>query len=325
MAHSYDKMSPMRPMLATKGTHVPRGGEWLHEVKWDGIRVIVDVAEGAVRLWSRNENDVSVAYPELQGLAGLGHDVRLDGEVVALADGVPRFSAIADRMHVRNARRAEELAQVNPVTLIVFDLLGVDGSDVMGRPLSERRARLDALGVHGPGWQVPATYDDGVMLLEATKAQGLEGVVSKKRSSIYVPGRRSADWLKFPHRPTVSYVVGGWRLETDSESRLGAVLVGQPTSAGLSYRGRVGSGIAGKVGQLLVDVLAPLTADRSPFCDEVPRVDAKGTTWVRPEVVVEIAALGLTPAMRLRQPSYRGLRQDLTAADLTADLEVRDG
>jgi bifunctional non-homologous end joining protein LigD len=174
--------------------------------------------------------------------------------------------------------------------------------------------------VQGPSWQVPATYDDGEMLLEATKQQGLEGVVSKRRGSVYVPGRRSADWLKFPHRPTHSYVVGGWRLETDSGSRLGAVLVGQPTSSGLSYRGRVGSGIAGKVGQLLVGVLAPLTADRSPFCDEVPRVDALGTTWVRPQVVVEVASLGMTPGMRLRQPSYLGLREDLAPED----LELRD-
>jgi bifunctional non-homologous end joining protein LigD len=311
----------MRPMLATKGTHVPVGGEWLHEVKWDGIRVIVEVRKGAVRLWSRNENDVTVAYPELQGLAGLGHQALLDGEVVALLDGVPRFAAIADRMHVRNPRRAEQLATSNPVTLLVFDLLEVDGEDLMRQPLTQRRARLDALAVEGPSWQVPATYDDGSMLLDATGRQGLEGMVSKRRASLYVPGRRSEDWLKFPHRPTASYVVGGWRLETDSASRLGAVLVGVPTARGLSYRGRVGSGIAGRVGQQLVDVLAPLTTERSPFCDEVPRVDAKGTTWVRPEVVVEVASLGMTPGLRLRQPSYLGVRADLTPDD----VQVGDG
>jgi bifunctional non-homologous end joining protein LigD len=306
----------MRPMLATKGSQVPGGGEWLHEVKWDGIRVLVRVAGGDVRLWSRNENDVTVAYPELQGLAAQGRDVLLDGEVVALENGVPRFSAIADRMHVRDVRRAEQLSTVNPVTLIVFDLLEVDGRDVMGRPLTERRSRLEVLEVQGPSWQVPTTYDDGGMLFEATRAQGLEGVVSKKRGSLYVPGRRSADWVKLPHRPTRSYVVGGWRLETDSESRLGAVLVGQPTGTGLSYRGRVGSGIAGRVGQRLLDLLAPLSTPASPFCDEVPRVDAKGTTWVRPEVVVEIASLGMTPGLRLRQPAYLGVRRDVDPADL---------
>jgi bifunctional non-homologous end joining protein LigD len=224
-------------------------------------------------------------------------------------------------MHVRNPRRAEQLATSNPVTLLVFDLLEVDGEDLMRQPLTQRRARLDALAVEGPSWQVPATYDDGSMLLDATGRQGLEGMVSKRRASLYVPGRRSEDWLKFPHRPTASYVVGGWRLETDSASRLGAVLVGVPTARGLSYRGRVGSGIAGRVGQQLVDVLAPLTTERSPFCDEVPRVDAKGTTWVRPEVVVEVASLGMTPGLRLRQPSYLGVRADLTPDD----VQVGDG
>jgi len=312
----------MRPMLATRGRDVPSGPEWLHEVKWDGIRVLVDVRGGRARFTSRNENDVTVAYPELHGIAGgplRGHDALLDGEVVALADdGVPRFSAIADRMHVRNARRAEQLSAVNPVTLIAFDLLRLDGRDLMGRPLTQRRAELDSLGLQDGRWQVPPSHDDGQLLYDATARQGLEGVVSKRRGSIYVPGRRSADWVKLPHRPTLSYVVGGWRLETDSETRLGAVLVGRPTAEGLSYRGRVGSGITGKVGRTLVDRLAPLLADRSPFCDEVPRVDAAGTRWVRPEVVVEVASLGMTPGMRLRQPSYLGVREDLAPADLEA-------
>jgi bifunctional non-homologous end joining protein LigD len=314
-------MGGMRPMLATKGTHVPSGKEWVHEVKWDGVRVLAQVRDGRLRLRSRNENDITIAYPELQGLAQLGHDVLLDGEIVAFADGIPRFSAIADRMHVRNVRRAEELSRSNPVTLLVFDVLEVDGEDLTGHPLAERRERLESLDLDGPSWQVPATYADGQMLLQATEQQGLEGIVSKKLSSPYHPGRRTESWLKFPHRPTLSYVVGGWRLETDSDTRIGAVLVGQPTSNGLSYRGRVGSGIAGRTGQRLLERLGPLSTEQSPFCDEVPRIDAKGTTWVRPELVVEIASLGLTPGMKLRQPSFLGVREDLSPED----LEVRDG
>jgi bifunctional non-homologous end joining protein LigD len=272
-----------------------------------------------VRIWSRNENDVTVSFPELQDLAELDHDVLLDGEVVAFLDGIPRFGALADRMHVSQAARARALAAKNPVTLLVFDLLRLDGEDLTGRPLSERRAALEGLGLAGAHWQVPAAYDDGAMLLQATEQQGLEGIVSKKRSSRYHPGRRSADWLKFPHRPTGSYVVGGWRRETDSETRLGAVLVGEPTSGGLRYRGRVGSGIAGKAGQRLLDVLRPLQAESSPFVDEVPKVDAQGTTWLVPEVVVEVASLGFTPAGRLRQPSFLGVRSDLLPADLAKD------
>ncbi len=317
----------MRPMLATRGEAVPAGDGWLHEVKWDGIRVLVQVADGRVRLWSRNENDVTPAYPELAGLAAAvgGHEVLLDGEVVAFEGGIPSFSVLADRMHVRNAGRAQRLAATNPVTLLVFDLLELDGRDLTGRPLSQRRATLEELGLAGVHWQVPAAYDDGAMLLEATGQQGLEGIVSKKRSSCYFPGRRSRDWLKFPHRATESYVVGGWRLETGSTTRIGAVLVGVPTSGGLLYRGRVGSGIAGKRGQLLLEALRALETDASPFTDEVPRVDARGTTWLRPEVVVEIAALDVTSGGRLRQPAYLGVREDLTPADLPTAGVGTDG
>ncbi|QNN53591.1 non-homologous end-joining DNA ligase [Nocardioides mesophilus] len=316
----------MRPMLATRGTTVPTGAAWLHEVKWDGMRVLVRVAGGRLQLFSRNENDVTIAYPELAGLVeALGdHEVLLDGEVVAFAGGVPSFSALADRMHVRQPARARSLAESNPVTLIVFDLLELDGEDFTGRPLSQRRTALEGLGLAGPHWQVPATYDDGAMLLEATAAQGLEGVVSKKRSSAYHPGRRSKDWLKFPHRASGSYVVGGWRVETGSTTRIGAVLVGVPAEGGLLYRGRVGSGIAGRSGQQLLELLRPLETDGSPFVDEVPRVDAQGTTWLRPEVVVEIAALNVTSGGRLRQPAYLGVREDLDPADLTEPGEGAD-
>jgi bifunctional non-homologous end joining protein LigD len=307
----------MRPMLATRGTTLPTGPGWVHEVMWDGMRVLVDVGEDGVRVYSRNENDVTVSFPELHGLADAGLHLLLDGEVVALAGGVPSFAALADRMHVGNPRKAEALSRVNPVTLVVFDLLRLDGRDLTGEPWSARRAALEALGLSGPHWQVPAAYDDGHMLLTATEQQGLEGVVSKKRSSRYHFGRRTRDWLKFPNRPTGSYVVGGWRYEVDSTSRLGALLVGEPRPEGLSFRGRVGSGITGRTGVRLQELLRPLTQAASPFSDEVPRVDAKGTVWVRPEVVVEVAALGVTDGGRLRQPTYLGVRADLDPADLT--------
>lgn len=309
-------------MLATKGDHVPAGDGWAHEVKWDGMRVLVDVRRSGVRVWSRNENDVSVSFPELEGLAGAGlPDVLLDGEVVALGEGVPSFGALADRMHVRDAARAQRLAERNPVTLIVFDLLAVDGEELVERPLSERRVRLEDLGLDGVAWQVPPSYADGRLLLDAAEQQGLEGIVSKRLSSKYHPGRRSRDWLKFPIRPTASYVVGGFRWETGSEHRLGAVLVGQPTATGLQFRGRVGSGIAGKAGVVLAELLAPMRTTSSPFVDELTRTDRQGTVWVDPQVVVDVQYLRLTTDGRLRQPAYRGVRADLDPDDL-ADQEA---
>ena len=310
----------MRPMLATRGRSVPTGPGWLHEVKWDGMRVLVSVRAGDVTLWSRNENDVTVSFPELTALADdpacRGHDLLLDGEIVAFLDGRPVFGALADRMHVKNAAKAEKVAAGNPVTLMVFDLLALDDLDVSSLRLEDRRAALESLGLDGSHWKVPPTYDDGRVLLEATRAQGLEGIVSKKRSSCYVFGQRTDEWLKFPHRPTGSYVVGGWRPETGTKDRLGALLVGEPTPHGLVFRGRVGSGVAGKAALKLKELLDPLTRDDHPFAEVVPREDAVGTVWVEPEVVVEIQSLGLTPQERLRQPAYCGVRDDLRPQDL---------
>ncbi len=304
----------MRPMLATRGTHVPTGEEWQHEVKWDGMRVLVEVRRGEARLWSRNENDATVSFPELTRIpAG---DALLDGEVVAFADGAPSFAALAERMHVSRADRARALAERLPVTLVVFDVLRLGDRDVMEEPLSVRRGLLTGLDLHDDRWQTPPTYDDGRMLFDATLQQGLEGIVSKRLTSRYRPGQRSKDWLKFAHRRRDSYVVGGWRRETDSQDRLGALLVGEPTADGLLYRGRVGSGLAGAKATLVREALAGLTRATSPFADVVPRPDALGTTWVEPVLVVDVESLGPSAQGRLRQPSYVGVRADQTPEDL---------
>jgi len=308
----------MRPMLASAGTTIPAGPEWAHEIKWDGMRVLADVAGGRLRLSSRNENDVTSSFPELSTLAdpGMPGDMLLDGEVVALDGGRPSFAALSERMHVINSRKARSLTATRPVTFMVFDLLRLAGVDLSAQPLAQRRAALEGIGLDGPNVQVPPTYDDGAALQTATMEQGLEGVVSKRLSSRYRPGRRSPDWLKFPHRESRSVVIGGWRLETDSDRRLGAVLVGRPTADGLGYLGRVGSGLAGQEQERVLQALEGLGVDTSPFADEVPRIDAQGTRWVRPEMVVEVQSLGLSAQGRLRQPAYRGLRPDLSPDDL---------
>ena len=302
-------------MLATRGTHVPEGDEWQHEVKWDGMRVLIEARGGPARLFSRNENDATISFPELAGLP-VG-DVLLDGEVVAFADGAPSFAALAERMHVSRADRAKRLAERLPVTLLVFDVLRLGDRDLLEEPLAVRRELLADLDLQDDRWQTPPVYADGQMLFDATYEQGLEGIVSKRLSSRYRPGLRSKDWLKFAHRRRDSYVVGGWRRETDSQDRLGAVLVGQPTADGLLYRGRVGSGIAGRKAVVLREVLAGLTRDTMPFTDEVPKIDALGTTWVEPVLVVDVESLGPSAQGRIRQPSYVGTRADLTPEDLT--------
>ena len=257
--------APFRPMLATVAERVPTGDGWVHEVKWDGMRVLVDVRDGVVTVWSRNERDVTAAYPELDGIGHDYADMLLDGEVVALEAGRPSFHALTERIHVFERRRAERLAVTRPVTLMVFDLLRLFGSDLTAQPWSARRELLDRLDLDGRHWQVPAVYDDGEQLLAATADQGLEGIVSKRRSAPYAAGRRSSDWRKTAHRASLSVVIGGWRAEVGSPGRLGAVLVGLPDGeGGWRYAGRVGAGLAGSAGEALAVRLRPLRRDTRP-------------------------------------------------------------
>ena len=305
----------MRPMLATHGRHVPTGEAWAHEVKWDGVRALTEVRGAELRMTSRNENAITVAWPEL-ATSPLGErDLLVDGEIIALnGRGLPDFRTLQERMHVRKATTAARLSREVPATYMVFDLLRLDGRDLTREPLDARRELLAGLGLDGT-WQVPAAYDDGPMLFEATLQQGFEGIVSKRRGSRYVFGERSPHWQKFAHRHRLSYVVGGWRSQEGSTDRLAALLVGEPTAEGLLYRGRVGSGIGPRQGRTLAELVAGLGRGSSPFADEVPRVDAQGTHWLEPVLVVDIDTHG-RGYERLRQPSFQGVRSDLSPEDL---------
>ncbi len=306
-------------MLATKGTHVPTGTGWSHEVKWDGVRILADVVAGEggrARLFTRNGNNASIAWPEIAPSPLGDRDLLVDGEIIGLnADGLPDFGVLQERMHVRSATSAARLAERIPATYMVFDLLRLDGEDLSGLPLGDRRERLAGLGLDA-SWQVPAAYDDGAMLFDATRQQGLEGIVSKRLSSRYTFDARSKDWIKLAHRHRFSYVVAGWRPQEGTTDRLASVLVGEPTADGLIYRGRVGSGIGGAASKLLSELVKPLEVGESPFADEVPREDAAGTHWVEPLVVVDVDSHNRPPVKRLRQPSYRGVRNDIGPEDL---------
>ncbi len=309
----------MRPMLATPGSRVPAGGQWSHEVKWDGVRALSEVVDGTIRMTSRNENVITIAWPEL-ATSPLGpRDLLVDGEIVALNDrGVPDFRTLQDRMHVRRAATAARLAEAVPAIYMVFDLLRLDGRDLTDESLESRRRLLTDLSVDwdlARSWSVPPPYDDGAMLHDATRQQGLEGIVSKRRDSRYRPGERTPHWQKFAHRHRGTYVVGGWRPQEGTSDRLAALLVGEPTSAGLRYRGRVGSGIGPKQSRALQELVAGLGRPDSPFADEVPAIDARGTRWLEPVLVVDVDTHG-AGYERLRQPSYQGVRTDVSAAEL---------
>ncbi len=198
----------MRPMLATKGTYVPRGEEWVHEVKWDGVRALTEVRDGRLRMFSRNGNDITVAWPELSTSPLGDRDLLVDGEIIALNEhGLPDFRMLQDRMHLRNAQTARRLAATVPATYMVFDLLRLDGED-----LTASRGRSAARGSRAwagsSTWQVPAVYDDGPMLYDATLAAGARGR-GQQAPLVEVPVRPPHRLLAQARAPAERVVRGG--------------------------------------------------------------------------------------------------------------------
>jgi len=304
--------APYQPMLATAAPDLPTGQGWAYELKWDGVRAIANLAGGTTRLYARKGPEITVAYPELAGLAAAigARDAVLDGEVAVLDPaGRPSFQALAERMHVRDALRAARLAAALPVTYLIFDLLRLDGTDLCGRPYGERRAALEGLGLNGDRWLVPPAFEDGPATMAAARQYNLEGVVAKRLNAPYRPGVRSPDWVKVKLEHTAEFVVGGYR---PGARTLGSLLVGVPVPGGLAFRGRVGGGISGASERALLDVLAPLRVADSPFVDVLPREDSRGAVWVRPQIVVELKFGQRTPDRRLRFPRFLRLRPDLT-------------
>jgi bifunctional non-homologous end joining protein LigD len=304
-----------RPMLATLATEAPMGADWSYEIKWDGIRGIVAVEDGGVTITSRLGNDLSGRYPELAGLAAaVDAPVVLDGEIVAFdATGRPSFETLQQRMHVADARRQAQFAAEAPVAFMVFDVLWHDGTSLLDVAYLDRRDALSALALDGPNWQTPASVhgaDDGAAMVAASEQLGLEGIVAKRSSSRYEPGKRSRQWLKVKHRREQELVVGGW-MEGQGSRRgsIGALLVGYFDDAGaLHFAGRVGSGFRDRDLTMWTTLLADRAVEDSPFVDGgVPR-DA---SFVTPELVVQVAFTEWTGDGRLRHPVMRGRRDDV--------------
>ena len=303
----------LAPMLATTGPLPADDGRWSYEVKWDGVRALVAVEDGRVRLTSRNGNDVTAAYPELRGLgtALRATPALLDGEVVAFdPDGRPDFGRLQSRMHAR--RPSGALQHDTPVTLLLFDALHVDGRWLLDLPYAQRREALEALALAGDRWQVPPAFPgDGEAVLEATRARGMEGVVAKRKDSRYEPGRRSDCWVKVKHVRRTSAVVVGWKPgEGGRAGRIGSLLLAVPHGEGWTYAGHVGTGFSAATLRMLGERLAPLRREAAAL-DDVPREHARSAVWVEPELVCEVDYTEWTRDGRLRHPSYKGLRDDV--------------
>jgi bifunctional non-homologous end joining protein LigD len=317
---------PVAPMLAVAASpaSVPAESQWAFEMKWDGMRAIVTIAAGQVGLTSRNGRDETLRYPDLvPDVAELGcASAVLDGEIVVLdGAGAPDFGLLQPRINLTGTAEIAAAAKLAPAQLMLFDLLELDGVSAVGLSYRQRRELLEQLLPVTLGrLHVPPVFDgDLAAALDASSTLGLEGVVAKRLSSTYLPGRRSEDWLKIKHRRTQSVVIGGWRPgEGNRAGTVGSLLVGIPDGDALRYLGRVGSGFS-DAGLAEADtLLAPLAWDRSPFV-EVPSADAKSVRWTRPVLVGEVQFSAFSSGGRLRHPVWLGWRPELTPGDIHAE------
>ncbi|OBH60971.1 ATP-dependent DNA ligase [Mycobacterium mantenii] len=300
------------PMLATHGSVTAlKAGQWAFEGKWDGYRLLVEMDRGALRVRSRRGREVTSEYPQLQSLADdlADHHVVLDGEAVVLgASGVPSFHAMQNRG--RGSR----------VEFWAFDVLYLDGRSLLRARYQDRRKLLETLA-SGSKLIVPELLPgDGKEALKHSGEHGWEGVVAKKRDSTYQPGRRSASWIKDKHWNTQEVVIGGWKAgEGGRSSGIGSLLMGIPVDGGLHFAGRVGTGFTDRDLASLKKTLAPLHTDESPFRPPLPRVEARGVTYVEPVLVGEVRYSEWTPDDRLRQSSWRGLRPDKEPSEVVRE------
>lgn len=318
-------------MLAT-ATAAPRDlTGYLVEPKWDGVRMIATVHQGAVRLASRNGRDVTTHYPELAGLADAlgGRSAVLDGEVVTFDErGCSSFQQLQRRMHV--ASPPADLVAAVPVMAMLFDVLWLDGRLLTGLAQHERRRRLEELDLDGPSWRVTplvpvAPVDE---LLRAGADVGMEGYVLKRADAAYLPGRRSSAWIKVKCIRRRELVVGGWAQgrggRTGSIGSLAVGLYGLDRETGesngrLHYVGMVGSGLTQDWIRQLTTVAAKLATEENRFVEQLI-----GVHFLEPRLVAEVGYGQITEGGTLRHPRLQGFRTDLAPAEVVADEELQD-
>ncbi|WP_458116120.1 ATP-dependent DNA ligase [Arthrobacter sp. D2-10] len=323
-----EELPTLRPMLATTGNPGLLRSEdgWAFEMKWDGIRAVATVTPEGTRLLSRNGNDLTKAYPELADLGSYvnGEQAVLDGEIVAINKaGRPDFGLLQGRMNLTKHSDIEAARRRTPVHFLLFDLLHLDGNSLLDLGYSQRREVLEQ-AVDGPEdghIQVPpaldATLDEAI---EASKELGLEGIMAKRVSSTYSPGRRSESWVKIKHALTQEVVVVGWRPGKGSRAhKVGSLLVAIPDGVDLKYIGRVGSGLTERELAEIGSRLKKMARKTAPL-DDVPAPDASDARWVRPALVGEVQFSERTSGGKLRHPVWRGWRPDKKPSDVVVDI-----
>jgi bifunctional non-homologous end joining protein LigD len=297
------------PQLATLVTEAPEGADWLHEIKFDGYRILGRLERGRVRLLSRNDKDWTARFSDIAAAVARlpARTALLDGEVAVLRpDGTTSFQALQQRLGGAEG--------AGTMVYMVFDILHLDGRDLRGEPLERRKAALEALIGKASAGDGPVRFSAHVVggggaFLRRACGLGLEGAVSKRRDAPYTSGR-GMTWIKAKCLQRQEVVIGGYTEPAGARVGLGALLVGVGDGAKLRYAGKVGTGFSDADLRALAPRLGRLRRRDSPFASS-PRIH--GVHWVEPELVGEVAFTEWTSDGRMRHPSFQGLREDKPA------------
>lgn len=310
------------PMLCGGATPALDDPSLLYELKLDGVRILAEKEGPAVRLRYRSGRDATASYPEIaRALASLSAErVVLDGEIVAFDEGGrPSFQRLGRRIHLTRASDVRRAVYEVPVVYVVFDLLALGEHDLTSLPLEERKRFLRELC---PGSGVFRVLDhlvgSGSALLDFCRAQKLEGLIAKRRKSLYIPGpRRTDDWLKVKCERDEDFVIVGYTVGEGARRELGALDIATYEGDRLVVRGKVGSGLDDATVELLLARLGPLVTT-TPTAEGDYQPAPKGRTHVRPELVTNVRFLGWSEDGHARFPVFRGLREDLPPTACTA-------
>ena len=308
---------PIALMLATLTNRREFGDDWLLERKFDGERCVVHRDGGDVRLQSRTARDLTGTYPEVRAAVAAQpvRNVLLDGEVVAYDGEQTSFSRLQQRLGLTNPSPDRVVAY--PVVFCVFDILELDGENLIDRPLIERRARLARSIRPSAALQLSEAWrgDSQRRFAEACRS-GWEGLIAKRADAPYARGR-SKDWLKLKCVWEQEFVIGGYTDPAGSRTDFGALLVGYYDDGQLKYAGKVGTGYTAATLRQLGARLRELDSAESPFVDARPV--PRGSHWTRPELVAQIGFAEWTSDGRLRQARFLGLRDDKPAAEVVRE------
>jgi len=306
----------IHPMLATSVDKPFDSPEWLFEIKWDGYRAVCFLENGKSRLVSRNQNDLTGQFSELQSLPKLikAQTAVLDGEIVALDEqGRPSFSLMQQRTGIRQGNRHTAARRDVPIMYYVFDLLYLEGYDLRRVSLEQRKEVLAQIATSGDLLRYSDHYPgQGIALFEAAKQKGLEGILAKRRTSCYEE-RRTREWLKIKITHTIDCVIGGYTDPEGSRQYFGSIVLGlYDKKDHLIHIGQAGTGFNQSRLKEIYQLLKSLETDRNPFYGPV---DARNVHWVKPELVAEIKFSEWTHetadgGLKLRAPVFLGLRED---------------